>query len=99
LEKETDLRIFTVKLKHMKIKSIFEQIAEQVFQMKDVEQMKTFVREFVESKKIADDDKQRILKNISEIKNVTGFHRYICNSLLMYEGMGMNKVNPSGSSI
>ena len=83
----------------MKIKSIFEQIAEQVFQMKDVEQMKTFVREFVESKKIADDDKQRILKNISEIKNAAGFQRYICNSLLMYEGMGVNKVNPSGSSI
>ncbi len=83
----------------VKIKSIFEQIAEQVFQMKDVNEMKTFVREFVESKKIADDDKQRILQNISEIKNSTSFHRYICNSLLMYEGMGMNKVHSSGSSM
>jgi 5,10-methylene-tetrahydrofolate dehydrogenase/methenyl tetrahydrofolate cyclohydrolase len=99
LEKEIGFSIFTVKLKHMKIKSIFEQIAEQVFQMKDVNEMKEFTKTFVESKKIADDDKQRILKNISEIKNVTGFHRYICNSLLMYEGMGMNKVNPSGSSM
>jgi hypothetical protein len=83
----------------MKIKSIFEQIAEQIFQMRDVEQMKAFVREFVESKKIKDEDKQRILQNIEGIKTPTKFHQYICNSLLMYEGMGMNKVNPSGSSV
>lgn len=81
----------------MKIKSIFEQIAEKVFQMKDVNEMREYVREFVESKKIADDDKQRILENIKDIKTPTAFHRYICNSLLMYEGMGVNKVNPSGS--
>lgn len=81
----------------VKIKSIFEQISEQVFQMKDVNEMKTFVREFVESKKIADDDKKRILTNVEEIKTATAFHRYICNSLLMYEGMGMNKVHSSGS--
>ena len=81
----------------MKIKSIFEQISEQVFQMKDVNEMKEFTKTFVESKKIKDEDKQRIIQNISEIKTSTAFHRYICNSLLMYEGMGMNKVNPSGS--
>jgi hypothetical protein len=81
----------------IKIKSIFEQISEQVFQMKDVNEMKEFTKTFVESKKIKDEDKQRIIQNISEIKTSTAFHRYICNSLLMYEGMGMNKVNPSGS--
>jgi hypothetical protein len=81
----------------IKIKSIFEQISEQVFQMRDVNEMKEFTKTFVESKKIKDEDKQRIIQNISEINTANAFHRYICNSLLMYEGMGMNKVNPSGS--
>lgn len=82
----------------MKIKSIFAQVAEQIFQMRDLEQMKEFTLKFVEEKKIADDDKQRIVQNIKEIKSATGFHRYIANSLLMYEGMGIGKVNPSESS-
>lgn len=81
----------------MKIKSIFETVAPQIFIMKNVDEMKTYVREFVEGKGIADDDKQRILNNIHGIKTAAAFQTYICNSLLMYKGMGLNKVHDSGS--
>lgn len=75
----------------IQIKSIFEQIAQQVFTMKDVNQAKQFITEFVNDKGIKDEDKQLILKNISECKTMNRIHTYICNSLLKYEGMGVGK--------
>lgn len=74
------------------IKSMFEQIATQVFTMKDVNTAKTFINEFVNSKDINDIDKKTILYNIKDIKHIVKLQTYICNSLLKYEGMSVNKV-------
>lgn len=73
------------------IKSIFEQIAEQVFKMNDVIKAKQFIAEFVVEKGINDKDKQLILNNIQSCKNIVALQRYICNSLLKYEGMSVSK--------
>jgi len=73
------------------IKSIFEQIAEQVFKMSDVVKAKQFIAEFVVEKGINDKDKQLILNNIQGCKNIVALQRYICNSLLKYEGMSVSK--------
>jgi len=72
------------------IKSIFEQIAEQVFKMTDINKAKQFITEFVESKGIKPEDKQTILTNVSGCKNIIKLQTYICNSLLKYEGMSVN---------
>jgi len=77
--------------KNFQIKSIFEQIAEKVFTMNNTNEIKTFVTEFVESKSINNIDKQTILNNIAKCKNVTALHRYICNSLLQYESLGVGQ--------
>jgi hypothetical protein len=74
------------------IKSMFEQIATQVFMMKDVNAAKTFINEFVSDKDINEHDKKTILYNIKDIKNIVKLQTYICNSLLKYEGMSVNKV-------
>jgi hypothetical protein len=74
----------------IKIKSIFEQIATQVFTMKDVNTAKTFISEFVNGKDINEIDKKLILNNIRDIKNISKLQTYICNSLLKYEGMSVN---------
>jgi len=71
------------------IKSIFEQIAEQVFKMTDATKAKTFITEFVNEKNINDDDKKTILNNIENLKSIAQIQRYICNSLLQYEGLGV----------
>jgi hypothetical protein len=71
------------------IKSIFEQIAEQVFKMTDATKAKTFITEFVTEKGINDDDKRTILNNIENLKSIAQIQRYICNSLLQYEGLGV----------
>jgi hypothetical protein len=71
---------------------MFEQIATQVFMMKDVNAAKTFINEFVSDKDINEHDKKTILYNIKDIKNIVKLQTYICNSLLKYEGMSVNKV-------
>jgi ribosome biogenesis protein Nip4 len=73
----------------VQIKSIFEQIAEQVFKMTDATKAKTFITEFVNEKSINDDDKRTILNNIENLKSIAQIQRYICNSLLQYEGLGV----------
>jgi hypothetical protein len=73
----------------VQIKSIFEQIAEQVFKMTDATKAKTFIIEFVTEKGINDDDKRTILNNIENLKSIAQIQRYICNSLLQYEGLGV----------
>jgi hypothetical protein len=80
----------------VKIKSIFEQIAEQVFKMSDVTKIKTFITEFVSEKNINVEDKQTILGNIENLKTTLQIQRYICNSLLQYEGMGVGVRKSSG---
>jgi hypothetical protein len=77
------------------LKSIFEQISNEVFKMKDVNVAKQYITDFVNSKNINNDDKNVIIKGIADIKNINGIYKYICNSLLKYEGMGVNNLNKS----
>jgi hypothetical protein len=74
----------------VQIKSIFEQIAEKVFVMNNVNDIKSFVKSFVEEKSINNIDKNIILTNVDKCKNTQAVQRYICNSLLKYEGMSVS---------
>jgi hypothetical protein len=71
------------------IKSVFEQIASEVFKMNNPEQAKTFIVEFILGKGINEIDKNIILNNIKPLKKMNDINRYICNSLLKYEGMSV----------
>ena len=74
----------------VQIKSIFEQIAEKVFVMNNINDIKSFVKSFVEEKSINNIDKNIILTNVDKCKNTQAVQRYICNSLLKYEGMSVS---------
>jgi hypothetical protein len=74
----------------VQIKSIFEQIAEKVFVMNNINDIKSFVKSFVEEKNINNIDKNIILTNVDKCKNTQAVQRYICNSLLKYEGMSVS---------
>jgi hypothetical protein len=78
----------------VQIKSIFEQISEQVFVMTNVNEAKAFITDFVNTKDINEHDKIQILNNIQPIKNIIKLQTYICNSLLKYEGMGVSINKP-----
>lgn len=76
----------------IEIKSCFEQISEQVFSMKNLDEAKTFVINFIKEKHINEKDKQSILKEINQAKTLVRFQQYIANALLKYEGMGVNQM-------
>jgi hypothetical protein len=75
------------------LKSVLEQIADQIFTMKDVNQAKKFITTFVSDKGINEKDKQNILESVGKCKNLYLVQMYVCNSLLKYEGLGMNNFN------
>ena len=75
----------------VQIKSVFEQIAQDVFQMRDVNKAKSHIVDFIESKSIKETDKKVIVNNVSKLTNMNAVHKYICNSLLFYENLTVNK--------
>jgi hypothetical protein len=75
------------------IKSIFEQISERVFDIKKLNEAKSFIVDFVSNKDINEKDKQTIIKAINECKYLYQIQKYICDSLLKYEGLGVNQIN------
>lgn len=75
------------------LKSVLEQISETVFKLKDLSEAKLYIRSFISSKQINETDKLLIIKNTNESKSITALQRYICMSLLKYEGLGMNNFN------
>lgn len=74
----------------VKIKSVLEDIAPQVFSAVNVKVGKELVIKHVSERAIKGVDKDIMLKNVSQIKTTEALHKYICNSLLKYEGMGLN---------
>lgn len=74
----------------VKIKSIFEAIALDVFAAKSLTVVQQSITEYVESKDIKEVDKKQILREVSSAKSLIKLQTYICNSLLKYEGMGVS---------
>jgi len=77
-------------MKNFQIKSVLEQIATEIFKMSDVNKAKSFINEFITAKGINGTDKQVIINNVSKCTNLSAIQRYVCNSLLKYEGMSLN---------
>ena len=75
------------------IKSIFEQISTKVLEMTNVNEAKTYITEFVSGRDINGDDKNKIPRDISNISSIIKLQTYVCNSLLKYEGMGVDTMN------
>jgi len=77
----------------MKIKSIFEQISEQLFTMNDLNDAKKFIIGFIDGKNINEKDRQTIIRETNNAKTLVKLQGYLCNCLLKYEGMGVNQIN------
>lgn len=75
------------------IKSIFEQISEEVFVMKDLNEAKEFVLNFVQNKQINEKDKAGIIKAVNEAKSLYKLQYYIANALLKYESLGVGQLS------
>jgi hypothetical protein len=71
------------------LKSVLTQISDEVFKMRDLNKSKIFVEEFLHKKRINDSDEKEIISNINKCKSMYEIHRYLCNSLLKYEGLSV----------
>lgn len=74
------------------IKSVLEQISATVFKMTCLNEAKIFTLNFIQDKDINEKDKLAMINEINNIKSLVRFQIYIANSLLKYEGMGMNQI-------
>lgn len=74
----------------VQIKSVLAEVAPQVFAMKQINEAKKLIIDFITSKNIKEEDKKVILNNINKCNTIYSVHKYICNSLLMYEGHSVN---------
>jgi hypothetical protein len=75
------------------IKSVLEIIAAQVFIMTDLTAAQQYITTFINERGINDKDKLNIMTEVKQSKSLIKLQHYLCNALLKYEGMGMNKIN------
>lgn len=73
------------------LKSILEQISQQIWDETDLEKAKKIAVDHLQQSKVDEDDKKDMVK---EIQNQTKKYKldfYIANALLKYEGYGLSK--------
>jgi len=75
----------------VKIKSVLEECTEVLFTINDLTKAKEYVINFVNDRGIKDTDKVNIVKGTNEAKTLIRLQTYVCNALLKYEGLSVNK--------
>jgi hypothetical protein len=56
---------------------------------KDSNSLKIAIKDIVVNSSIKEMDKRRIFLNISSLDNLSSLQRYLTNSMLQYQGMGL----------
>ncbi len=72
----------------MKYESTLTKIAEKVFSAKDFQDAKDIFIKHVSNTKVKDRDK--MIQDVSELNSLASIQRYTANSLLKFEGLGLN---------
>lgn len=75
----------------IKIKSVLEECTEVLFTINNLEQAKEYVVNFINDRGIKDTDKANIIKGTNESKTLIRLQTYVCNALLKYEGLSVNR--------
>lgn len=75
----------------IQIHSVFEKISVNIFSIRNLEEAKCYTISFIQTTEINKNDKDKMIKEINNFKTLILFQRYICNSLLKYEGLGANQ--------
>lgn len=55
----------------------------------DLNSLKIAIKDIVVNSSIKEMDKRRIFLNISSLDNLSSLQRYLTNSMLQYQGMGL----------
>jgi ABC-type lipoprotein release transport system permease subunit len=71
------------------ISSIFFNRYNDLMSLKDPTTLKLAIKDIVVSSGIKEIDKRRIFLNISSLETLSSLQRYLTNSMLQYQGMGV----------
>jgi hypothetical protein len=74
------------------IKSIFEEIADELFKQTNHRQAVKDILFYINGKNINVKDKTLIIYNVEQSQTLYKLQKYVCNSLLKYEGHSLLKV-------
>lgn len=74
-----------------KITSTLTTICQEIWSNPSLEQGKNTMIEYVNSTGIKDVDKKRIISAVNTCATKRRLDQYVANSILMFEGMGVNK--------
>lgn len=78
------------------LKSVLNNVCTQVWECKSLEEGKKIILDHIYSTGIKDVDKKKITNSVNGCKSKYKLDYYLVNSVLMFEGMGLNpKVNVS----
>ena len=72
----------------MEITSTLATIAQDVFTAPDLATAREIISSHVSNSKIKEEDKQKMLLEVSQIPSLLKLQRYLSNALLKYEGLG-----------
>jgi len=74
----------------VKATSTLDKIITQAFTTEDLKEGKNLVCDYLQNTKINIENKESMIEEIKSAKSLNDFHRYLSNSLLKYEGLGLN---------
>jgi hypothetical protein len=73
-----------------KIQSTLTNVCSEIWGMNDVNLAKETLINYVNGTKVKDEDKKRMINDVSIITSKMKLDRYVANALLKYEGLGVN---------
>ena len=71
------------------LSSIFWDHYNDLMSLKDLNTLKIAIKDIVVSSGIKEMDKRRIFLNISSLETLSSLQKYLTNSMLQYQGMGV----------
>lgn len=71
------------------ISSIFFKHFNDLMSYQDLNSLKIAIKDIVSNSSIKEMDKRRIFLNLSSLDNLSSLQRYLTNSMLQYQGMGL----------
>jgi hypothetical protein len=74
-----------------KLTSTLDQIVEQVFTSKDLESAKKITLDFLAESKIKVEDRDKMISEITKMKDLVKLQIYCANALLKFEGLSVNQ--------
>lgn len=77
------------------IKSVLEPIIKDVYQAKTLEEGQTVMKKLVDSTKIKDEDKKKMLREINSCPTLVKLQFYATNALFKFEGLGVGEFSGS----